>query len=81
MVRCYVNHDDNGAIYAVAGNRRLQRLGNVLQGKDGLFIPFLPDFTVGTHEVQCRVDRSKAMGNGANVSLRGVMAAEAVPHG
>jgi len=64
VVRCYVNHNDNGAIYAVADGHNLQRLGNVLQGRDGLFVPFLPDFSVGSHTVQCKVDRSKAMGSG-----------------
>ena len=82
VVKCYVNHDDKGAIYALAGGHRLKRLwanfhdtstahvaivnytSSNSGSNSGPFIAFLPDFTPGTHEVHCKVDRSKAMGSG-----------------
>ncbi len=64
VVRCYINHNDKGALYAVVGGKKLKRLGGVSQTRSGLVAYFLPDFTPGTHEMQCKVDRSKAMGSG-----------------
>ena len=61
VVRCYINHNDKGALYAVVGGKKLKRLGGVSQTKSGLVAYFLPDFTPGTHEAQCKIDRSKAI--------------------
>ena len=68
VVRCHINHNDNGALYAVVGGKKLKRLEAPSQAGDSTLAYFLPDFTPGTHEAQCKVDRSKAMGSGSAVS-------------
>lgn len=68
VVRCHINHNDNGALYAVVGGKKLKRLEAPSQAGDSTLAYFLPDLTPGTHEAQCKVDRSKAMGSGSAVS-------------
>ncbi len=62
---CFINHDDNGALYAVEAGHRLQRHGSVYRSRSGrLYAYFIPSLTPGHHHVECRVNRSLAMGTG-----------------